>query len=141
MACPADQVRHALSHHVFTYGYEFDQPAPAQAETLGPPVPGLTYGDYHGSDLSYVFGIAAPEGAPLEGKDAELSHKVMGYWGDLARSGNPNRPPFKGAGPTWPIFERGHAVLSLQDDIAPVPEAQFRAEHHCAFWATLSFPE
>jgi para-nitrobenzyl esterase len=134
VACPVAEARDALSRHVLTYGYELNEPDPARAQLLGPPLPGLNYGDYHTADLPYVFGVSAPDGTPVAGKDATLSHKVMGYWSDLARSGNPNRPPFKDAGPAWPIFTQTHIILSFQDGIATMTDARFREEHHCGFW-------
>jgi len=69
LACPAALKRKALSRHVPVFGFEFNEPNPAQGPLLGPPEPGLDYGAYHTSDLPYVFGVTAPNGDRVTGKD------------------------------------------------------------------------
>ena len=133
VACPTAEKREALSRYVQVFGYEFSEPNPAQGPLLGPPLPGLTYGDYHTSDLPYVFGVSAPNGARVAGKDLSLSQRIIKYWTSLARAGNPNVP--RNQEPYWFNFHvLNGTLLSLQDQITELPEAQFGADHHCRFW-------
>lgn len=56
-------------------------------------------GAHHGVDLAYVFGnMSRSEG--YNDTDMELSEKVMGYWVNFAKTGNPNG---KGL-PYWPAY-------------------------------------
>ena len=137
IACPTAQARQALERDVPVYGYEFNEPDPAQGSLLGPPVPGLTYGVYHTSDVPYVFGFSAPNGAPLTGKDVALSQKIMAYWSDLADSGSPNRPRGDRAAPYWPDSRSSYTLLSLQDTPRKLVESAFEQEHNCSFWNNL----
>jgi para-nitrobenzyl esterase len=137
VACPTDLARIALSNFVPTFSYEFNEPNPAQGQLLGPPVPGLDYGDYHTAELPYVFGVSAPNGTPLTGKDLALSNKMIGYWSNMALTGNPNQPAFDGAGPYWPNYRLNQSIVSLQDTITRMQESQFISEHHCSFWNNL----
>ena len=133
VACPTAEKREALSHYVQVFGYEFSEPNPAQGPLLGPPLPGLTYGDYHTSDLPYVFGVSAPSGVRVAGKDLSLSQEIIKYWTSLARTGNPNIP--HNQQPYWFDFHMlNGTLLSLQDQISQLPESQFGAYHHCRFW-------
>ncbi len=137
VACPTSEKRAALSRAVPVYGYELNEVNPAQGSLLGPPEPGLSYGDYHTADLPYVFGVTAPAGVRLTNqKDINLSGYIINYWTNLATSGNPDSN--LGQGPFW--FNEGlmPSLLSFKDYIQQLPEAQFRIEHHCKFWAGLS---
>lgn len=131
VSCPTLAARAALAAHVTVFTYELTEKNPARAQLLGPPIAGLDYGDYHTADLPYVFGVSAPDGARVTGKDAALSARVMAYWAGMAHAGVPGRAA---GAPAWPAFRPGGAVLLLQDDIVPMAEARVAADHHCGFW-------
>ncbi|HEX8756312.1 MAG TPA: carboxylesterase family protein [Steroidobacteraceae bacterium] len=75
------------------YGYLFDH--------LEPGTRASRWGIFHSSELPYVFGTfdAAPQ-RHFTAVDREISQRVMGYWLDFVKSGDPN-----GAGlPAWPAM-------------------------------------
>ena len=115
------------------YGYEFHEPNPAQGPLLGPPEPGLDYGDYHTSDLPYVFGVTAPDGSRVTGKDLALSRRVIDYWSNLAIAGDPDFPRVRF--PFWIDYRFSSLLLSLQNQITYLPERGFSDEHFCNFWS------
>ena len=134
-ACVTSAKRRALAHYVPVYGYEFNEPNPAQGPLLGPPEPGLVYGDYHTAELPYVFGVSSPAGIPVTGKDLALSQRIITYWTNLAISGTPLSPRLET--PLWFDERLAGQLLSLKDQPTYLPESQFRTDHNCAFWDAL----
>jgi para-nitrobenzyl esterase len=67
------------------------RPGTAQAKACGA---------FHGVDLAYVFGNM-PAGAGYDDLDRELSKRMMGYWVNFAKTGDPNGP---GLAP-WPAYD------------------------------------
>jgi para-nitrobenzyl esterase len=62
--------------------------------------PGMPDGATHGAEMSYVFGnLDTHQGAP-PASEAALSDRMMNYWANFARSGDPNGPGL----PNWPVF-------------------------------------
>jgi para-nitrobenzyl esterase len=133
VACQTEAKRAALAARVPTYGYEFNEPNPARGPIFGPPVQGLTYGDYHTAELPYVFGVTAPNGDPVTGKDLTLSQEVISYWTNFAATSYPSSLPHAGD-PVWPLYLQGQ-LISLKDQIATLPVSSFSADHKCGFWA------
>lgn len=131
-ACPTSEKRAALKRYVAVYGYELNEPNPAQGPLLGPPEPGLNYLDYHTADLPYVFGVTAPAGVPVTGKDLALSQSVINYYTNFAIAGNPNLKRL--GNPFWFDERLSPSLLSLTDQIVQLSEAKFRVEHKCSFW-------
>ena len=94
------------------YGYLFDHLEPGPQSSR--------WGMFHSSELSYVFGTlaAAPE-RRFGAKDRTLSTRLMRYWIDFVKSGNPN-----GAGlPLWPAMgrESDPEVMVLASALAARP--------------------
>ena len=89
------------------YVYYFDHRTPAMPD-----------GATHGAEMAYVFGnLDTHNGAP-PAAEATLSDRMMSYWVNFAKSGDPN-----GAGlPTWPVFtENTQQVMYFDGTVAPKP--------------------
>ena len=93
------------------HGYLFDQ--------LEPGPQSGRWGMFHSSELPYVFGTldAAPE-RHFGAVDRDLSARLMRYWVDFVKSGNPN-----GAGlPAWPAMGAADPeVMVLGRQLEPRP--------------------
>ena len=82
------------------YLYQFTRlPDTAMARKLGV---------HHGVDLAYVFGNMNHDNGYTQA-DKKLSEKMMSYWVNFARTGNPNGPGLK----RWPAYE-SKTDLSLE---------------------------
>ena len=137
-SCLADQKRTALERYVPVFGYEFNEPGPAQGPIFSSPQPGLTLNDYHTSELPYVFGLSSPDGVPVTGKDLALSQRIITYWTDFATVGAPVLPVFQL--PIWFDLRLTHLLVSLRNGGGYLTEDQFRSEHQCGFWEGLQIP-
>lgn len=93
------------------YLYLFDHPEPGPQSSR--------WGMFHSSELPYVFGTldAAPE-RHFGAVDRTLSARLMRYWVNFVKSGNPN-----GAGlPAWPAATGGDPQLMvLAGQLEPRP--------------------
>lgn len=109
-----------LAEHAPVYGYEFaDRKAPM---FLPLPVK-YDWGAYHAGDLPYLF---AEEKVKFTPAQRRLSDRMIGYWTNFARTGDPNG---KGL-PAWPRLKDG--TLSLAPGaIKPI---DYAAEHRLDFW-------
>jgi para-nitrobenzyl esterase len=63
---------------------------PAYAYLFARPLPGDTSGAFHSSDLWYVFHSLKHSWRPFTAGDSALSKKMVDYWTNFAKSGNPN---------------------------------------------------
>ena len=137
-ACTARFADELASAFVPTFAYEFnDGNAP---QNFLPPVT-FPYGAAHASEIQYIFPVANPSGlgfnlrqTPLDANQQLLSDKMVGYWTEFARSGDPNG---NGA-PHWPQFERGRQVMQSLVPPTPTTETNFATAHQCAFWDELT---
>ena len=65
-------------------------------------------GVHHGAELAYVFGnMTQADG--YDELDRQISDKMMNYWVNFAKTGNPNGPNL----PAWPIYDR-HSDQNLE---------------------------
>jgi len=119
-ACPARFADELASQFVPTFAYEFnDENAPQNFL----PAVSFPYGASHASEIQYIFPAANPPGfglnlpqTPLNGNQRLLSDKMVGYWTEFAKSGDPNG----NGSPQWPQFERGRQVM--QSLVPPTPQ-------------------
>jgi len=102
------------------YGYLFDH--------LEPGPEASRWGIFHSSELSYVFGtLGAARGRHFTAADFALSKRLMRYWLDFVKTGDPN-----GAGlPSWPALgaqDPKVMVLAVTPQARPVlPRAKLSA--------------
>ncbi|WP_165421008.1 carboxylesterase family protein [Bradyrhizobium sp. Leo170] len=137
-ACPARFVDELASQFVATFAYEFnDENAP---QNFLPPM-SIPYGSSHASEIQYLFPVANPSGfglnlpqTPLDANQHKLSDRMVGYWTEFARGGDPN-----GHGqPHWPRFRRNHQVYLSLVPPSPITVTNFETAHQCDFWDTLT---
>jgi para-nitrobenzyl esterase len=130
-ACPARRVAQALSEHVPTFAYEFNDPNAPQR--FIPPA-SFPLGAYHASEVQYLFDLPNPLNVPgLNSDQQQLADAMTGYWTQFARAGDPN-----GAGaPQWPPYTVASDLFMSLKPPVPVVEGGFAADHKCAFWDAL----
>jgi para-nitrobenzyl esterase len=79
----------------------------------------------HGAELIYLFGFPQPiffyavEFPWNAAGDYAMSERMISYWTNFAKTGNPNGDGL----PEWPMYNIGRDALELGDDIAPLPLA------------------
>jgi para-nitrobenzyl esterase len=111
------------------YQYEFDDPNPP-GSGIDPMLP---LGDFHGSELSYLFSVVQGLPTPtLTSAQQALSEQMIRYWTTFARTGDPNAP----GTPAWPAVSAGSAQVQqlTSQGTTPLPAATFAADHHCQLW-------
>ena len=153
-ACPSDAVRQALAPQVSVWGYEFAASDPVQNFPLPPAPADLVLGDAHTTELAYVFGHDGQGNRLPTRADRLLSAQMIGYWTNLAASGDPNtevnrrgQGTLRGSAetaverrPSWPRFtELSDLVQVLAKPVNQ--KADFATAHQCALWASLGYPE
>lgn len=100
------------------YRYRFDKPAPPSDMH-----PEGRYA-WHSDELEYVFGtLDVRKGSTWSEADRTLSDRMMRYWTNFAKTGDPNSPGL----PVWPRYDATKQVLHLDSTITAAPDAS-RAE-------------
>ncbi|XP_051829728.1 liver carboxylesterase 1-like [Antechinus flavipes] len=107
-----------------TYMYHF-QHRPSIWGNLKP----VTVKADHGDEVFFVFGIPFLKESFLE-EEKQLSRKMMKYWTNFARNGNPN-----GEGLIkWPVYDQNEEYLQI--DIIMKTDKKLK-EKEVAFWTEL----
>jgi para-nitrobenzyl esterase len=75
-------------------------------------LPGDNAGAFHSSELWYTFGSLKYSWRPFTKKDYELSNRMLGYWTNFVKYGNPN----KGKGSWRPNTSKDHYFQILDTD-------------------------
>jgi len=138
-ACRAHHVVNLWAQWVPVYQYEFNYQS---APYYFPSMPGFVALAAHTIDIQFLFpgwhgGILGVNSRSLNTQETRLSDQLVAAWTNFARTGNPN-----GSGNSpWPKFVNqagAPAVLSENaPSLATFTDAQYAANHHCAFWDTL----
>ncbi|WP_205880281.1 carboxylesterase/lipase family protein [Lichenicoccus roseus] len=123
-----------LSQTVPTHAYEF-------AVRNGPgwyAIPGYAWGAGHAAELTYLYpqhdsGRTYAAFTPAE---RATSDEMVRRWGAFVSKADPNAPGLA----AWPAYVPGQSVQSFGEagHSVTLTNAQFRAEHRCAFWDRLA---
>ncbi len=96
---------------------------PAFAYLFERPLPGDDNGAFHSADLWYVFNSFSHSWRPFTAGDEELSNKIIDYWTNFAKYGNPNGEgeetwaPYSAQRPEFMVFnaDEDKAVCIMTD--------------------------
>ncbi|XP_048211341.1 pyrethroid hydrolase Ces2e-like isoform X4 [Perognathus longimembris pacificus] len=126
---PALQVAHFQRSHAPVYFYEFQQPL-SLLKHMRPPHLKADHGD----EVAFVFGSFFWGNSLAFTEEEELlSRRIMKYWANFARNGNPNSKDL----PYWPVFDQNEKYLQL--NIQPTVGQALKASR-LAFW-TKTLPQ
>uniref|UniRef100_A0A6I8MZK4 Carboxylic ester hydrolase n=2 Tax=Ornithorhynchus anatinus TaxID=9258 RepID=A0A6I8MZK4_ORNAN len=134
VVCPIVQLAGRLAAGgAQVYAYLFDH----RASTLAwPPWMGVP----HGYEIEFVFGLPLEPALNYTPAERALARRMMRYWADFARSGDPNEASTpeaaEGPGPRWPPYTAGgqHYVML---NVRPLEVRQGLRAQPCAFWNTF----
>uniref|UniRef100_A0A8C6MP15 Carboxylic ester hydrolase n=1 Tax=Mus spicilegus TaxID=10103 RepID=A0A8C6MP15_MUSSI len=126
---PALQVAHFQRSHAPVYFYEF-QHRPSFFKDFRPPYVKADHGDEIFLVFGYQFGNIK---LPYTEEEEQLSRKIMKYWANFARHGNPNSEGL----PYWPVMDHDEQYLQL--DIQPSVGRALKARR-LQFW-TKTLPQ
>lgn len=76
--------------HRPAYVYCFSRDLPGEDMPAGPGGFGSMKGAFHSSELWYMFGTLDKCWRPMEEADYELSERMVSYWTNFAKTGDPN---------------------------------------------------
>nr|XP_025867229.1 cocaine esterase isoform X2 [Vulpes vulpes] len=126
---PALQVANFQRSHAPVYFYEF-QHRPSFFKDIKPPHVRADHGD----ELFFVFGTISWRGyVKVTEEEKLLSRKIMKYWANFARNGNPNGKDL----PLWPVFDQEEQYLQLNTQPAV---SRALKSHRLQFW-TKTLPQ
>ncbi len=128
--CGTRELTRTLARWTRTYAYEF-------AHREGPgltPVPGYVWGAGHAAELAYIwpsFDNGTPIAPQFDAGERRLAREMVRRWGAFVRGHSP-----------WPSYQRSGAWLSLRAGGAStmISDAEYAAQHRCAFWETVRPP-
>ncbi|XP_033613791.1 cocaine esterase [Fukomys damarensis] len=120
---PALQVAHSQRTHGTVYFYEFQHP-PTYLKSIRPPYVKADHGD----EVPFVF-RSFFQGISINFTEEEklLSIRMMKYWANFARNGNPNGEDL----PLWPALDHEEKYLQLN---IPPSEGRALKASRLKFW-------
>ncbi|KAK6194913.1 hypothetical protein SNE40_000445 [Patella caerulea] len=97
-------------------------------------------GVMHGDEIAFIFGEPLNANSKYLARERDLSRKLMRYWSNFAKTGDPNRGPGEMSLNEWPPFlpqTQDYLVLSTKylhtADRSQAVRSGYKA-HECAFW-------
>ncbi|CAG0895150.1 unnamed protein product, partial [Cyprideis torosa] len=93
-------------------------------------------GVLHGDEINFVFGEPLDPSKGYSKEDVELSRRILRYWANFARTGNPNMAVMNGNWTQiyWPVhevFEREYLILASNTSQTRGRGPRVK---QCAFW-------
>lgn len=139
-ACANDLDRDALVENgaPAVYSYQFQDPNAFNVEVVGK---FHQVRDGHDSDLPFLFqwnpGHNAVHNPPFTAAERKIAIQMGRYWGNFARTGNPNGPEL----PQWNQYVPGPSAPTLlltPGGAQAMPSGAYYQQHKCGFWESLS---
>ncbi|KAJ2943978.1 hypothetical protein O0L34_g8300 [Tuta absoluta] len=126
--CSVNEFAHRYAetgNNVYTYYYKH--------RSKNNPWPSWT-GVLHADEINYVFGEPLNPGKNYSPEEVEFSKRIMRYWSNFARTGNPSmNPNGELTNPVWPLHSPlGREYLALGVNESSVGQGVRVKE--CAFW-------
>ncbi|XP_019641907.1 PREDICTED: cholinesterase 1-like [Branchiostoma belcheri] len=88
----------------------------------------------HGDELQFVFGLPTIPDVGYSTEDAAVSHTVMRYWANFAKTGNPNNDSDNNFnGPVWSAFTETDRAYMFLDGSGPRMMGGLKTTE-CALW-------
>lgn len=126
VVCPLAQLAGRLAARgARVYAYLFEH----RASTLSWP---LWMGVPHGYEIEFVFGLPLKPGLNYTSEEKALARRMMRYWANFARTGNPNSPPDP-SGSQWPRYS-GDTQQYVSLNVRPLELRRGLHAQACAFW-------
>ncbi|XP_062979553.1 cholinesterase-like [Elgaria multicarinata webbii] len=129
--CPLAEIASKMAEAgspVYVYSFQRHTPRSKWPEWMGTP---------HGAEVPYLFGtLATVLGGNQTDVDVALSRRMMGYWAEFARSGNPTGSKLKEA--QWPPYNSTEQKFFHISVEAPQVK-QLSPDPYCDFLATQLF--
>ncbi|XP_044529356.1 acetylcholinesterase isoform X3 [Gracilinanus agilis] len=107
------------------YVYVFDH----RASTMSWP---LWMGVPHGYEIEFIFGLPLEPTLNYTGPERVLARRLMRYWANFARTGDPNEPRERES-PRWPPYTAG-AQQYVSLNLRPLEVRRGLRAQACAFW-------
>ncbi|KAJ8961186.1 hypothetical protein NQ318_008869 [Aromia moschata] len=126
--CNVNEFAHRYAetgNNVFMYYYKH--------RTVANPWPSWT-GVMHADEINYVFGEPLNPTKSYTAQEVDLSKRIMRYWANFAKTGNPNLSPNGVRTPAfWPLHTAfGREYLTL--DVNSTATGRGPRIKQCAFW-------
>lgn len=133
--CTDLQLTQTFARYTKTWAFEFDA-------RHGPglvPIPGYVWGAGHAAELAYLFpsfNNGTPIAPTFNAGQRQLSREMVQRWGAFTFDGTPNYHGLV----AWPSFNSTGRFLSLRPGghSQTITTTQFRGEHSCNFWNSLT---
>nr|KAF6439627.1 acetylcholinesterase (Cartwright blood group) [Rousettus aegyptiacus] len=126
VVCPVAQLAGRLAAQgARVYAYIFEH----RASTLSWP---LWMGVPHGYEIEFIFGLPLEPSLNYTIEERAFAQRLMRYWANFARTGDPNDPGDPKA-PKWPPYT-GAAQQYVSLNLRPLEVRRGLRAQACAFW-------